>query len=207
MLSYNPKHIRPESPLQLCALLVPPIFFSIRRLLFLLAFVCARAMRGIIAIDGDRRLPRYPPSLYRQLICDAFERSILPQTKPPSNLSCLLHLYSPRAEASTTSIMVDGNLLESADPGPSELAEHRAPSPASLASSSAETAERAYYRQGKFFIKRALRPSEYKATLKGRKIVPRNNKERLQNEVATMSQVCDMRRIITEVIMPRLYRI
>lgn len=83
-------------------------------------------------------------------------------------------------------MMVDGGLLESGDPGLPELDKERAPSPASLASSSAETAERAYYHQGKFFIKRALRPSEYKTSLNGTKIVPRINKERLQNEAAAM---------------------
>lgn len=43
----------------------------------------------------------------------------------------------------------------------------------SLATSTAMTAARAYYHCGNFFIKRGLRPSEYKTTLRGTKHIPR----------------------------------
>lgn len=46
--------------------------------------------------------------------------------------------------------------------------------------------ERAWYRRGKYFIKRSLRPSEYITTLRGNVHVPRLGKERLQNEAASM---------------------
>ena len=44
------------------------------------------------------------------------------------------------------------------------------------------TAERGYYRRGGFFIKRSLKPSEFKTTIKGTIQVPRLGKERLRNE-------------------------
>lgn len=82
--------------------------------------------------------------------------------------------------------MIEEDLRERTNLCPSDVVQNRVPSPAAVASSSAETAERGYYHQGKFFIKRTRRPSEYKTTMKGTKHVPRINKERLQNEAAAM---------------------
>lgn len=65
----------------------------------------------------------------------------------------------------------------------------------------AKTAERAYYRQGKFFIKRTLRPSEYMTTLRGTKHIPRLNKERHQNEAAAIRHI----RRVTYIPVPTLY--
>jgi hypothetical protein len=56
----------------------------------------------------------------------------------------------------------------------------------SLATSTAMTAERACYHFGDFFIKRGLRPSEYKTTVRGTKHIPRLGKEQLQNEAAAL---------------------
>lgn len=70
----------------------------------------------------------------------------------------------------------------------------------SIANSTAKTAERAYYHQGNFFIKRSIRPSEYLTTLKGTKHIPRLNKERLQNEAAAMSFI----RQRTNILVPTL---
>lgn len=48
------------------------------------------------------------------------------------------------------------------------------------------TAERGYYRRGGIFIKRSLRPSEFKTTVRGTLHVPRLGKERLRNEAASL---------------------
>ena len=71
----------------------------------------------------------------------------------------------------------------------------------SLASSTAMTAERAYYHCGNFFIKRSLRPSEYKTTIRGTKHIPRLGKERLQNEAATLRFI----RRVSNIPVPTLY--
>ncbi|KAL4948490.1 kinase-like domain-containing protein [Aspergillus filifer] len=65
----------------------------------------------------------------------------------------------------------------------------------------AMTAERAYYRCGNFFIKRSLRPSEYKTTQRGTKHIPRLGKERLQNEAATLHYI----RRVSNIPVPTLY--
>lgn len=83
----------------------------------------------------------------------------------------------------------------------SSAAEELPVSPDSLASSSAATAERAYYHQGDFFIKRTLRPSEYLTTVRGTKHVPRMNKGRLQNEAAAMRFI----RRVSNIPVPTLY--
>lgn len=74
-------------------------------------------------------------------------------------------------------------------------------SPGSFASFSATTVERGYYHQGKFFIKRTLRPSEYRTTVRGTTHVPRLNKERLQNEAAVMRFI----RNVSNIPVPTLY--
>jgi serine/threonine protein kinase len=51
---------------------------------------------------------------------------------------------------------------------------------------SVQTAERAYYQRDNVFIKRSLRPSEFKTTMKGTTHVPRLGKEKLQNEAASL---------------------
>lgn len=71
----------------------------------------------------------------------------------------------------------------------------------SLASSTAMTAERAYYHCGNFFIKRGLRPSEYKTTIRGTKHIPRLGKERLQNEAAALRFI----RRVSNIPVPTLY--
>jgi len=71
----------------------------------------------------------------------------------------------------------------------------------SLATSTAMTAERAYYHCGIFSIKRGLRPSEYKTTIRGTKHVPRLGKERLQNEAAALRFI----RRISNIPVPTLY--
>lgn len=71
----------------------------------------------------------------------------------------------------------------------------------SLATSTAMTAERAYYHCGDFFIKRALRPSEYKTTIRGTKHIPRLGKERLQNEAAALRFI----RRVSDIPVPTLY--
>lgn len=70
-----------------------------------------------------------------------------------------------------------------------------------LDTSTAMTAERAYHHCGNFFIKRGLRPSEYKTTIRGTKHVPRLGKERLQNEAAALRFV----RRVSNIPVPTLY--
>ncbi|KAJ5573768.1 uncharacterized protein N7459_008195 [Penicillium hispanicum] len=71
----------------------------------------------------------------------------------------------------------------------------------SLATSTAMTAERAYYHCGNFFIKRSLRPSEYKTTIRGTKHIPQLGKERLQNEAAALHFI----RRVSNIPVPTLY--
>ncbi|KAJ5665066.1 uncharacterized protein N7477_007514 [Penicillium maclennaniae] len=71
----------------------------------------------------------------------------------------------------------------------------------SLATSTAMTAERAYYHCGSFFIKRGLQPSEYKTTIRGTKHIPRLGKERLQNEAAALHFI----RRMSNIPVPTLY--
>ena len=71
----------------------------------------------------------------------------------------------------------------------------------SLATSTAMTAERAYYHCGNFFIKRGLRPSEYMTTVRGTKHIPRLGKERLQNEAAALRFI----RRASNIPVPTLY--
>lgn len=71
----------------------------------------------------------------------------------------------------------------------------------SFVTSTAMTAERAYYRCGDFFIKRGLRPSEYKTTHRGTKHIPRLGKQRLQNEAATLRFI----RRVSNIPVPTLY--
>ncbi|KAJ5471992.1 hypothetical protein N7539_008561 [Penicillium diatomitis] len=60
-----------------------------------------------------------------------------------------------------------------------------AENPASSSECIAVTAERAYYRCDRFFIKRSLRPSEFQTGYKGLHI-PRLGKERLRNEAESL---------------------
>lgn len=66
---------------------------------------------------------------------------------------------------------------------------------------SEQTAERAYYQRGGFFIKRSLRPSEHITTLKGTIHVPRLGKERLQNEADSLRFI----RCVSNIPVPTVY--
>ncbi|CAL5872007.1 uncharacterized protein PFLUO_LOCUS6264 [Penicillium psychrofluorescens] len=71
----------------------------------------------------------------------------------------------------------------------------------SLVTSTAMTAERAYYHCGNFFIKRGLRPSEYMTTIRGTKHIPQLGKERLQNEAAALRFI----QRVSNIPVPTLY--
>lgn len=62
------------------------------------------------------------------------------------------------------------------------------------------TFERGYYRHDGFFIKRSLRPSEFRTGYKGLHI-PRLGKERLQNEAETLQFI----RRVSDIPVPQLY--
>lgn len=63
------------------------------------------------------------------------------------------------------------------------------------------TAERGYYHCDRTFIKRILRPSEFKTTVRGTVHVPRLGKERLQNEEASLRFI----RRMTNIPVPTVY--
>ena len=65
----------------------------------------------------------------------------------------------------------------------------------------AKTAERGYYSRDGCFIKRSLRPSEFKTTLKGSLHIPRLGKERLQNEAESLRFI----RRISNITVPTVY--
>lgn len=63
------------------------------------------------------------------------------------------------------------------------------------------TAEREYYRRGHFFIKRSLRPSEFKTTITGTIHIPRLGKEWIQNEAASLQFI----QRVSNIPVPTLY--
>ncbi|KAJ5097644.1 hypothetical protein N7456_008365 [Penicillium angulare] len=69
------------------------------------------------------------------------------------------------------------------------------------ADSFGKTPERQYYRRGRLFIKRSLRPSEYMTTHKGTIYTPRLGKERLQNEGKCLQFI----RETTNIPVPKVY--
>lgn len=97
-----------------------------------------------------------------------------------------------------------GRHEEVLDDGPVDSADESRQSQSSSASSdewSDMTAERGYYARDGFFIKRSLRPSEFKTTWKGTLYIPRLGKERLQNEAETLRFI----RRETDIPVPTLY--